>query len=108
MELALDGREYARWTVTAQHDLSEAEVPQVQIKGPDDLVFGDWTNLIWLSEQVVKEPGKKWQRVAALLVRGPDITGSGLELAAGEHLTRCRVNDNPETVVRDTDSITVG
>lgn len=111
MDLPLDGREYARWTVDAKHDLSEVPPPQVRISTTVDgaETWADWANTTWLAAQIDRGDSK-YRRVAGLLVKGPDFTGSidGLELAAGSHSTRSRVDDNPETVVRDTDEITVG
>jgi hypothetical protein len=101
MDLPHDGREYARWTVTAKHALDAATPPDVSIDG------GAYVATTWLADQVDKGSGK-FTRVAGLLVRGPDIGGSGTQLTVGSHTTRIRVTDNPETVVRDTDEITVG
>lgn len=101
MDLPKDGREYARWTVSAKHSLEEVDPPEVSIDA------GAFQATVWLGDQVDKGGGK-FSRVAALLVRGPDIAAPGVELALGAHTTRIRVDDNPEAVVRDTDEITVG
>lgn len=99
MDLPLDGREFARWTVSGV--TLPTDPPQVAI---DD---GDWVDTAWAA--VADATGSKPKREFRLLVAGPAaVLGDAVLLAAGAHTTAVKIEDNPEIIVRDTDEITVG
>lgn len=111
MDLARDGREFARWTIKTSGVL--VDPPQVRLLAPPVApatvgVWTAWTATAWDGPATTDDRGRSVRRFR-LLVAGPDAAGEGaLVLALGTHLTRARVVDLPEQVPRDTEEITVG
>jgi len=100
VELALDAREFARWTISGK--VLPSDPPQVTIGD------SDWLDTTWSAAADLTNPEKP-KRECRLLVAGPDADPEGAEvLEAGTHATRLKVTDNPEIIPRDTDEITVG
>lgn len=90
MNLARDGQEFARWTITTKDGLTAFEVEF------------DGTNT-W-------HPATYNDGTARLLVCGPGRTPTdgAVPLTSGTHSIRIRCIDTPEVVVRSAGHITVG
>lgn len=86
MQLSRFSREFARWDFTGVPDGAA---------NPEVFLEGEWHAMEWVD-------GTGGERSARILVAGPDADpGTAVVLSARRHITRVRLTDNPEVIVRE-------
>lgn len=100
MDIFPSTREYGKWTIVADTDLTNATA--------DAYVENAWQALSWDAAATVLSNGK-WSRVAKLLMRGADAAAGGLLITTNLYPVRTRVTiPSGEVIVRDSsDRITL-
>jgi len=106
MDLSRRGREYAHWTAKSVATLAAA--PEVSFVIAPAILPTTWIASTWDGAETTDSKGRK-VRNFKILVYGPDapVGGGGTPLVLGTHETYVRFTENPETIERLTESITV-